>query len=104
VSEAAIILVAFFGFGLLATAMMMGHALADKYLEAKKIQALPVADLTQRVEQLSAIVERLDQRLENLELIVTSQDWETLHGLRRLESAPEQESERLAQRIRRETS
>jgi len=102
VSETAIVLFAFFGFGLLVTAMIVGHALADKYLETRKISVLPVADLTQRVEQLSAVMERLNQRLENLELIVTSQDWETLQGLRRLESKPEQESERLAQRIRRE--
>ncbi len=67
-----------------------------------------VEDLTERLEESETTRERLEQRIQNLETIVTSVDWDQMTSLRpdapRLdvpdEPAPSEEAERIARRVR----
>ena len=67
-----------------------------------------VEDLTERLEDSEATRARLEQRIQNLETIVTSVDWDKVTALRpetpRLEIPEEdkasEEAERIARRVR----
>jgi chromosome segregation ATPase len=67
-----------------------------------------VEDLTERLQESEATRARLEQRIENLETIVTSVDWDKVTALRpeapRLEIPEEpdasEEAERIARRVR----